>query len=226
MSAPWLRSTLVLSAFIGLVFATRPFARDVDQAKDSAAPQPPVVLTNQEDRQRMLDQLRISGVPPSPAPYLAVTYDEKTANPYPNLPDPLLMNDGTKVTASAQWRKRRAEIVELFDREVYGRRPKVMPKVTWEVVSTTTGTTDSGANVAAAANAPTGSAVITKQLVGHVDNSAYPLVTVNLFASLSTPANARGPVPVVMILGNVVSPPGVPAQPNPCLPPGAPARGA
>ena len=118
----------MLCAFIGLVFAPRPFARDVDQAKDSAAPKPPVVLTNQEDRQRMLDQLKISGVPPSPAPYLAATYDEKTANPYPNLPDPLLMNDGTKVTAPAQWRKRRAEIVELFDREVCGRRPKVMPR--------------------------------------------------------------------------------------------------
>ena len=100
------------------VFAPRPFARDVDQAKDSAAPKPPVVLTNQEDRQRMLDQLKISGVPPSPAAYLAATYDETTANPTRICPDPLLMNDGTKVTTAAQWRKRRAEIVELFDREV------------------------------------------------------------------------------------------------------------
>jgi (4-O-methyl)-D-glucuronate---lignin esterase len=213
MSAPWLRSTLVLCAFIGLVFATRPFARDGDQAKDSAAPKPPVVLTNQEDRQRMLDQLKISGIPPSPGAYLAATYDEKTANPYPNLPDPLLMNDGTKVTTPAQWRKRRAEIVELFDREVYGRRPKVMPKVTWEVVSTTNGMTG---NVA----------VVTKQLVGHVDNSAYPLVTVNILASLSTPANAKGPVPVVLMFGGGAPPANGPAQSNPCVQPGAPARGA
>ena len=89
-------------------------------------PKPVVVLTNQEDRQRMMDQLKITSFPPSPAPYLAATYDQATADPYPNLPDPLLMNDGTKVTTAAQWRKRRAEIVELFDREVYGRRPKVI----------------------------------------------------------------------------------------------------
>jgi len=68
MPAPWLRSTLVLCALIALVFAPRPLARDVDQAKDLAGPKPPVVLTNQDDRQRMLDQLKISGIPPSPAP--------------------------------------------------------------------------------------------------------------------------------------------------------------
>jgi hypothetical protein len=44
-------------------------------------------------------------------------------------------------------------------------------------------------------------AVITKQLVGHVDNSAYPLVTIDIQATLTTPANATGPVPVIMPFG-------------------------
>jgi hypothetical protein len=43
--------------------------------------------------------------------------------------------------------------------------------------------------------------VITKQLVGRVDNSAYPVITVNIQASLTTPANATGPVPVMMQFG-------------------------
>ena len=68
----------------------------------------------------------------------AANYDESKANPYPNLPDPLTLKNGEKVTtAEAWWNKRRPEIVEDFDREVYGRVPKDMPKVTWEVTATT-----------------------------------------------------------------------------------------
>src|SRR5205823_730410 len=42
---------------------------------------------------------------------------------------------------------------------------------------------------------------ITKQLVGHVDNSSYPLITVDIQLTLSTPANATRPVPVMMEFG-------------------------
>jgi hypothetical protein len=51
--------------------------------------------------------------------------------------------------------------------------------------------------------------VITKTLLGHVDNSAYPAISVNIQLSLSTPANATGPVPVMMYLGG--NAPGFPA---------------
>src|SRR5215470_12383896 len=115
-----------------------------------------VVLTSQQDRQRMMDLLKITLFPSGPGAYLASTYDEKTANPYPNLPDPLTFNNNSKVKTAAQWRKRRAEIVELFDREVYGRRPKNIPKVTWTVANTAENNSGSGP-------------VITKQLVGPVD---------------------------------------------------------
>lgn len=47
-------------------------------------------------------------------------YHELEANPFPDLPDPLVMNDGTPVTAQESWWSlRRSEIVELFDREIY-----------------------------------------------------------------------------------------------------------
>src|SRR5262245_66186344 len=89
-----------------------------------------VMMTSQQDHDRQMRLLKISGFPPGPDAYQAATYEEATATPYPTLPDPLVMNDGTKVTTPAQWSKRRAEIKELFDREVYGRVPTTMPAVT------------------------------------------------------------------------------------------------
>jgi hypothetical protein len=84
--------------------------------------------------------------------------------------------------------------VEDFDREIYGRVPKVMPAVKWEVSST--------------AEEMVGDVpVITKQLIGHVDNSAYPQITVDIKATLTTPARATGPVPVMMELGSTGGPP-------------------
>jgi hypothetical protein len=66
--------------------------------------------------------------------------------------------------------------------------PKNLPKVNWEVVSTTNETNG---------DVP----VITKRLLGHVDNSSYPSIKVDIQLSVSTPANATGPVPVIMEFG-------------------------
>jgi hypothetical protein len=50
-------------------------------------------------------------------------YDESKVPAY-TLPDPLKMNDGTPVTTVAQWEgERRAELLELFRSEIYGRSP-------------------------------------------------------------------------------------------------------
>jgi hypothetical protein len=81
------------------------------------------------------------------------------------------------------WNQRRPEIVEDFDREIYGRLPTGLPKVTWEVIKSTE---------VMNGDVP----VITKQLAGHVDNSSYPQITVDIQVTLTTPANAKGPVPV------------------------------
>src|ERR1700756_3473337 len=97
--------------------------------------------TAAEDHQNMMDQLGIKALRPGPSGTEAApnhaNYDEATANPYPDLPDPLVLKNGKKVTkASVWWDQRRPEIVEDFEREVLGRVPKNVPKVTWEVTKT------------------------------------------------------------------------------------------
>jgi len=152
----------------------------------------------QKDYRQMLDQLHITSIRPGPsgnpnAPN-AANYDESKANPYPILPDPLKLNDGTPVTNARTWRtKRRPELLEDFDREVYGRLPKDLPAVSWEVVSTVE---EMNGDIA----------VITKKIIGHADNSAYPQVSVDIQLTLSTPANAKGRVPVIMEFGYVFPP--------------------
>jgi hypothetical protein len=153
-----------------------------------------VQLTAEQDHQRIMDLLHIKTLRPGADPNHpqapnAVNYDESRANPYPNLPDPLTLKNGKKVTtAQMWWDRRRPEIVEDFDSEVYGRVPADTPEVHWEVTSTTKETNG---------DVP----VITKQLVGHVDNSSYPLITVDIQLTLTTPANASGPVPVILEFG-------------------------
>ena len=51
-----------------------------------------------------------------------VNYDKKKIPPY-TLEDPLTFVDGTKVRIPQDWEKRRAEILEIFQREMYGRMP-------------------------------------------------------------------------------------------------------
>lgn len=151
----------------------------------------------------MMDQLGIRALRPGPsgdekAPNHA-NYDESLANPYPDLPDILTLKNGAKVTtAEMWWKQRRPEIVEDMEREVYGRLPANIPHVAWTVAVTDrefVGWTP----------------VIAKKLIGHVDNSAYPLIDVNISMVLVTPANAKGPVPVLMMFGRSVLP--APAQP-------------
>ena len=153
----------------------------------------PVQMTREDDHARTMKLLGLTAMPRGAASASAETYDESKANPYPTLPEPLVLKNGKKVTTPAMWRARRAEILEDFEREVYGRRPKNTPKVTWEVKSTTSGMNG---------DVP----IVTKELVGHVDNSAYPPVTVDIQLSLSTPANAKGPVPVIMQFGGGFGP--------------------
>ncbi len=150
--------------------------------------------TAEKDHQNMMDQLGIKTIHPgrngsnTNSPNYA-NYDEAKANPFPNLPDPLVLKNGEKVTtAEMWWQQRRPEIVEDFDREIYGRVPTNAPKVNWEVISTVR--TNDG-------TVP----VITKKLAGHVDNSSFTNVTVNIDLTLTTPADATGPVPVMMQFG-------------------------
>jgi lysophospholipase L1-like esterase len=167
----------------------------------------PMNWTAAEDHRNMMDQLGIQALRPGPsgnetAPNHA-NYDESTANPFPNLPDPLTLKNGRKVTtAQMWWVERRPEIVEDFEREVVGRVPKNVPKVTWTVAGTVNGTLGSYP-------------IVTRQLVGHVDSSSYPPISVDIRLTLVTPSNARGPVPVMMMFGFGGMPQGPPAGGDP-----------
>ena len=173
----------------------------------------PVELNAEQDHRRLLDLLHLTSLRPGvngndPNAPNAANYDEAKANPYPVLPDPLRLKNGKRVSdAKTWWNQRRAEIVEDFDREIYGRVPANLPKVNWEVVET---------KREVKYDIP----VVSKRIVGHVDNSSYPLVNLDIQLSLTTPANAVGPVPVIMEL-SFMFPPGFrfPASMTPAGPP-------
>jgi sugar lactone lactonase YvrE len=62
-------------------------------------------------------------------------YDESKVPAY-TLPDPLVRANGTKVTSASDWRNsRRAEILELFRTQVYGRSPGRPAGMRFEVTS-------------------------------------------------------------------------------------------
>jgi hypothetical protein len=174
---------MVLSAAAAIAFA-----QDAKQADPM-----PRELTAQQDHKLMMEALGIKSLRQGAngmsreAPN-AANYDEAKVNSF-TLPDPLVCNDGTRVTEPEQWwETRRPQIVEDFDREVYGRVPKDVPEVKWEVAET---------KEEKVGDLP----VITKRLAGHVDNATCPQVTVDIQLTLTTPANAEGPVPVMMEFG-------------------------
>jgi hypothetical protein len=161
-------------------------------AQSSAVP-PPVMFTADQNRQNMMDQLGIKALRPGPSGNEKVpnhaNYDETGANPFPELPDPLILKDGQKVTTPAMWwDQRRPELLEMYSKYVYGRVPQDVPKVTWTVKTVDhemIGFTP----------------VVAKEVIGEVDNSSYPAITVAIHMMLVTPEKAKGPVPVLMMFG-------------------------
>ncbi len=174
-------SLALASAVVGILYG------------QSAAAPPAVNWTTADDHKNMMDQLGIKALRPGPsgnesAPDHA-NYDEALANPFPNLPEALTLKNGRKVTTPEMWwNQRRPEIVEEFDREVLGRVPKNVPRVAWTVTKKVEATV-------------AGRPVVGKALAGRVDNSAYPEITVEIQMTLVTPADAKGPVPVMMMFG-------------------------
>ena len=159
----------------------------------SATAAGPVRLTNEQDHNRLLELLHITtvrrgpdGDPTSPR---AANFDESRVDSNSRLPDPLLLRNGKRVTrAAAWWKSRRPEIVAAFDTEIYGRVPRNVPAVAWRIVTE--------------AHEQVGDVPVTaKEITGHLDNSAYPAIDVNIQLTLVTPAKAGGPVPVMMELG-------------------------
>ncbi len=158
---------------ISLLLILSSFLPDKLNAQIDSSKYPKLVtFTSQQDHENMMKQLGIKSLRPGPsgdesAPNHA-NYDESVANPYPVLPDVLTLKNGKKVASpEIWWKQRRPEIVEDMEREVYGRLPAKIPKVSWTVKIVDrefVGFTP----------------VIAKQLVGHVDNSEYPLINVDI----------------------------------------------
>ncbi|MGB7742228.1 MAG: acetylxylan esterase, partial [Terracidiphilus sp.] len=195
-----LNSLQSIGKFVCLIFAVCGLAIAAGQTPA------PVTFTADQDHQNMMDQLGIKALRPGPsgnekAPNHA-NYDQDEANPYPNVPDPLTLSNGEKVTTPEMWRtKRRPELVEMFSKYVYGRVPENTPKVTWTVTAVDhemIGFTP----------------VLAKDLIGVVDNSSYPAISVKIHMTLVTPANIKTPVPVLMMFGRA-------RFPNPNEPRGA-----
>jgi len=161
-------------------------------AQQIAAPLPePKTWTAAEDHRQMMDQLGITSLRPGPSGNEQAAnhanYDEATANPFPTLPDALTSKNGTRVTtAAAWWGERRKEIVEDFEREVYGRIPADTPRVSWQVTETA---------LARVGAYP----VVRKRVAGHVDNSSYRPIAVDIQLTLVTPAVAQAPVPAMIM---------------------------
>ncbi len=151
----------------------------------------------QADHKDMLNLLKITNLRPgasgNPQAPNAANRDEDKVNKY-TLPDPLVLKNGKKVKkANDWWTKRRPEIVEDFDNEIYGRLPKNIPNVRWQVVSV---------KDTVIGNLP----IKEKILRGVVDNAAYPSLKVEIELLLATPLNAKNAVPVVMEFGFIRSP--------------------
>jgi hypothetical protein len=132
-----LPSCILVSVLIGVLVVR---ASGDNRATASGHPSP-IHLTSEQDHQRVMDFLHIRslrrGVDGDPKSPNAANYNESKVTPYA-LPDPLLLKNGRRVTnAKTWWKERRPEIVENFDREIYGRAPKNTPKVNWEVTSST-----------------------------------------------------------------------------------------
>ena len=188
-----------------LLISCGQLSAQTNSAVETGATPAPMNWTAAQDHQNMMQQLGIAKLREGPSGQVnatnAANYDQAKANPYPDYPDALTLKNGQKVaTPEMWWQQRRPEIVEDFEREVIGRVPANVPKVTWEIVTQAT-------------DRVVGSIpVIAKQLVGHVDNSACPAIKVDIQMTLITPANVKGPVPVLMMFGGGFGGSGLPRR--------------
>src|SRR5438445_8538625 len=109
-------------------------------------------------------------------------YDESKVRPY-ILPNPLVLTDGRRVGDAKAWRTRRAEIVQLYETEIYGRVPANAPAVTWQVLDTD--------------RAALGGAAVMRHVVGVMGSmSDGPRINLTVY----TPANAAHPVPMILMV--------------------------
>src|SRR6185503_8247974 len=175
-----------------LILATVAAAQTLPTPEERAA----IAAASATERTREMKLLGIAELQPPATAYDIgkpgnANYDETSANPYPNLPPLLVLKDGTPVRTAAQWQKRRAEIKAVFDENIYGKYPAVIPAVTWQVTGTERITVQ-------------GVPALVKHVTGHVDNAAYPAISVDIQLDVVTPQAMQGrKVPVIIGGGSI-----------------------
>ena len=110
-------------------------------------------------------------------------YDEAKVGQYV-LPDPLVLDNGQPVRDAETWTKRRRpEILKAYEDEIYGHVPKTAPSVAFETV--------------VAGESALEGAAVRKHIIAHFgDKPDGPAANI----VINLPANAKGPVPVLLHL--------------------------
>ncbi|RIV19331.1 acetylxylan esterase [Fibrisoma montanum] len=107
-------------------------------------------------------------------------YDESKVGTF-NLPDPLIMTNGQRVTTREGWDKRRAELLTLFAEHVYGKTPTQPVRLRFQTTKTDN-------------NALNGRAIRKQVSIFFADYPTIPPIDVLLYV----PKAARQPVPVFL----------------------------
>lgn len=162
---------------------------------DSSLPEAKI-WTNEQDHQNMMEQLGITQLRPGKNGWAkageenAANYDPVLANPYPDLPELLVSNDGTLIDSAEAWQTiRRPEIIDAFETEVYGNIPQETPMVNWTVDATYSKVTVGGTPASA------------QVLRGQADNTSYPEIEVAIKGTLVLPRETTTPVPLLILIG-------------------------
>jgi hypothetical protein len=169
----WLISAL-LSTTAFVAAALQPPAPTTPQVGQSSAPGRSTNLGTDSNGNPLRRALKTGHVS---------NYDESKVKPY-SLPDPLIMQNGARVRSAEMWvHERRPEILRLYETDIYGRIPASAPKVQWQVTGTDPAARDGAA--------------VRKTIVGKMGESAEaPRMNLTLY----TPAAAKGPVPVILLV--------------------------
>ena len=135
--------------------------------------------------------------PPTNVAGIPVNYDESRVGTY-TLPDPLMLAEGRKVRDANEWyKKRRPEIVRLFEENQFGRSPGRPADMSFDVFDKDTPALD-------------GKAIRRQVTIYFSRNKSGPKTDLLIYL----PANARKPVPLFLNLSftansNAVDDPGI-----------------
>ncbi|MDN3204078.1 glucuronyl esterase domain-containing protein [Algoriphagus sediminis] len=173
---------------LGLIF----FIPNLTISQNSGLSRDSIQALTRQDHQLMMERLGIESLRPGPSgdpsALNAANSDESKANTYETVPDPLIFEDGETVKNKPDWEKRRVELIELFDKEIYGRTPQKLPDLSWELLwekDTLIG----------------GIETSYRKMEGMVDNSEFPEISVSIDFEYAIPKSAASSVPLVMEFG-------------------------